>query len=226
MSERSFGGAKCFVTFIDDYSRKVFLFPMKHKNEVFDIFVTFKNFVETQTGRTIKTLRTDNGTEYCNKQFQSLAAKHGFLHQRTVPHTPEQNGVAERMNRTIVEKVRCMLLDAGLNNNFWAEAATTAVYLINRIPSRGMKHGVDDEHGMKHGLSDEHGMKHVTPEERWSNMKPDLSMLRVFGCKAMAHIPKVQRSKLAAKSIECIFIGYSEQSKAYRLYNQHIINSR
>lgn len=136
-SKTSFGGAKCFVTFIDDYSRKVFLYPMKHKNEVFNHFVNFKNFVENQTGRSIKMLRTDNGTEYCNKQFDSFTAANGILHQRTTPHTPEQNGVAERMNRTISEKVRCMLIDSGLEKSFWAEAASTAVYLINRIPCRG-----------------------------------------------------------------------------------------
>lgn len=200
MPTRSFGGAKYFVTFIDDYSRKVFLYPMKNKNEVFNIFKNFLSFVENQHGCKIKTLRTDNGTEYCNKQFDAFTAKHGILHQRTVPHTPEQNGVAERMNRTILEKVRCMLFDSNLSDSFWAEAATTAAYLINRIPCRGM--------------TDE------TPEERWTKRKPDLSMLKVFGCKAMAHIPKVQRSKLAPKAVECIFVGYSEQSKAYRLYDK------
>lgn len=199
MPSNSFGGAKYFVTFVDDYSRKVFVYPMKQKNEVYDLFVQFKSFVEKQTGRSIKVLRTDNGTEYCNKSFDSLSKKSGILHQRTVPHTPEQNGVAERMNRTIMDKVRCMLIDSKLDNKFWAEATSTAVYLINRIPCRGMKH--------------------VTPEERWSGAKPDLSSLRVFGCRAMAHIPKAQRTKLDVKSIQCIFVGYSEQSKAYRLYN-------
>lgn len=196
---KSFGGAKCFVTFIDDYSRKVFLYPMKHKNEVYDNFHKFKTFVENQTGRTIKILRTDNGTEYVNNKFESLTTKYGIMHQRTVPHTPEQNGVAERMNRTIIEKVRCMLLDSGLNASFWAEAASTAAYLINRIPCRDMVN--------------------ETPEERWSNVKPDLSSLRIFGCRAMMHVPKVQRKKLDAKSVECLMMGYCEHSKAYRLFN-------
>lgn len=189
------------MTFIDDHSRKVFLFPMTRKNQVFDIFCDFKNFVEKQRGRSIKTIRTDNGGEYVNHQFKSFMTKHRIHHQLTVPDIPQQNGIADHMNRTIMEKVRCMLLliDAELDNRFWAEAATTAVCLINRIPCRGMKH--------------------VTPEEMWSGTKPDLSELRVFGCKAMSHIPKHKRKKLGSKSTECIMVGYSEQSKAYRLYN-------
>ena len=199
VSTNSLNGARCYVIFIDDYSHKTFLYPIKRKDEVFDVFVTFKQQVEKQLERSIKVLRTDNGTEYCNSKFNAFLDKHGIIHQRTIPHTPEQNGVSERMNRTIIEKVRCMLLDSGLDGRFWAEAAMTAVYLLNRIPCRGMKH--------------------VTPEEMWSKTKPDLSLLRVFGCKVMSHIPKCQRKKLETKSTECILLGYSEQSKAYRLYD-------
>lgn len=176
MPTNSLGGARYFVTFVDDFSRKVFVYPMQRKSEVFDIFVTFKQFVEKQTSRSIKVLRSDNAGEYCSKIFDSFLAKHGIQHQLTVPHTPEHNGIAERMNRTIVEKVRCMLFDSGLSDKFWAEAAVTAAYLINRIPCRSVNH--------------------VTPEEMWSSKKPDLSMLRVFGCRAMSHIPKVRPNRL------------------------------
>lgn len=200
MSTKSFGGARYLLTFVDDFSRKVFVYPMKQKSEVFDLFVGFTKLVENQQNKTIKTFRSDNGTEFCNKQFDSFLAKHGISRQRTAPYTPEQNGVAERMNRTIIEKVRCMLIDAGLSKQYWAEAAATASYLINRIPCREMKE--------------------TTPEEIWSKSKPDLKMLRVFGCKAMVHIPKEKRQKLDSKSMECIFLGYSEQSKAYKLFNQ------
>lgn len=200
ISTKSFSGARFMLTFVDDYSRKVFVFPMRRKSDVFDLFVKFKTFVENQQNKSIKTLRSDNGTEFCNNHFNSFTAKHGILHQRTVPYSPEQNGVAERMNRTIMEKVRCMLIDGDLHKQFWAEAASTAAYLINRTPCRSMKN--------------------ITPEELWSKTKPDLTCLRVFGSKGMAHIPKEQRGKLDSKSTECIMIGYSEQSKGYRLYNQ------
>lgn len=102
------------------------------------------------------------------------------------------------MNRTIIERVRCMLIDSGLDNRFWAEAAVTAAYLINRVPCRQQK---------------------KCPEEIWSGRKSNLTYLRVFGCPAFAHIPKDKRSKLDPKSTECIMVGYSAESKAYRLFS-------
>lgn len=199
VSTNSFGGAKYLLTFVDDFSRKVFVFPMRKKSEVFELFLNFKNMVENQQNSKIKTLRSDNGTEFCNKQFDIFTAKHGIVHQRTAPYTPEQNGVAERMNRTLFEKIRCMLIDAELPKIFWAEAAATAAFLVNRTPCRSMEN--------------------TTPEEIWTRAKPDLTALRVFGCKAMVHIPKENRSKLDPKSAECVFVGYSDTSKAYKLYN-------
>lgn len=89
--------------------------------------------------------------------------------------TPEQKGVAERYNRTIVEKARCMIFDANLDLNFWAEAVNTAVYLINISPTKALKD--------------------ITPNEAWSGIKPNARHLRIFGCKAMAHIPKERRRK-------------------------------
>ncbi|PAM64485.1 hypothetical protein CEJ63_19730, partial [Acinetobacter baumannii] len=91
--------------------------------------------IETQTGRKIKYLRTDNGGEYCSKSFREVCQDAGIVRHFTVRHTPQQNGVAERMNRTLLEKVRCMLSNAGLGKEFWAEAVTYACHLINRLPS-------------------------------------------------------------------------------------------
>lgn len=198
-SVSSHSGAQYYVTFVDDFSRKVFLIPIKRKSDVFDEFVKFKTLVENQCSRKIKILRTDNGTEYCNKNFDVFLEKHGIKHEKTVPYTPEQNGVAERMNRSIVERVRCMLIDSSLNKKFWAEAASTAAYLLNRIPCRG-----NDE----------------TPEERFTNQKPDLSHLKVFGTKAYLHIPKQKRQKLDDKSFECILMGYSTESKGCTIQRQ------
>lgn len=152
---------------------------------------------EKQIGLPIKKLRTDNGLECCNNEFDDYLTKNGIIHQKTVTYTPQQNCVAERFNRTIVEKTRCMLIDAQLKRVFWAEAVTTSVYVLNRIPCKGS------------------GSK--TPEELWSNEKP--AIMRVFGCVGMVHIPKEKRKKLDPKSMKCIFLGYSDVSKAYRLYN-------
>lgn len=199
IAPKSLSGARYYVSFIDDYSRKVFIEPVKKKSQVFEKFIKFKNLVDNQCSRKIKVFRSDNGTEFCNQQFETHFKAHGIIHQKTAPYTPEQNGVAERGNRTIMERVRCMLLDSGLNASFWAEPASTAVYLMNRVPCRG---------------------KLNTPEEIWTGAKPDLSNLRAFGSRAMVHVPKEKRTKLESKSIECVMLGYSDESKAYRLFDK------
>ncbi|CAG9132206.1 unnamed protein product [Plutella xylostella] len=116
MQTASLGGARYFVTFIDDLSRKVFVYPIKSKAEVLEKFNEFKNLVENELNKKIKKLRTDNGKEYINRNFDSYLKKSGILHQTTVPYTPEQNGLSERMNRTIIEKSKCMLFNAQLQN--------------------------------------------------------------------------------------------------------------
>ena len=115
-----------FVTFVDDYSRKVWVYLMKNKNEVLGIFLKWKKMVETQTGRKIKRLRSDNGGEYKNDPFLQICQDEGIVRHFTVRDTPQQNGVAERMNQTILEKVQCMLSNAGLGKAFWAEAVVYA----------------------------------------------------------------------------------------------------
>lgn len=194
----SYSGARFLLTFVDDFSRKVFIVPIKRKSDVYDEIVKFKKFVENQCSRKIKAFRSDNGTEYMNKRCDKFFENCGILHQKMAPYTPEHNGVAERMNRTIIERVRCMLIDSGVNVKFWAEASITAVYLINRMPCRS-----NDR----------------SPEEIWTNEKPNLEHLRVFGCKAMTHVPKQKRTKLDSKSTECFLLGYTDNSKTYRLYN-------
>ena len=151
---------------------------------------------EKQMSLVIKMSSSDHGGEYISSELQEYLRKNGIIHQTSAPYTPEQNGLAERMNRTIVERARSALIAAGLPKMFWAEAVSTVAYLINRSPTRG------------------HGR---TPEEIWSGQKPDLSHLKVFGCKALVHIPKKFRRKFDPKSTEMIFVGYCENTKGYRL---------
>lgn len=108
--------------------------------------------------------------------------------------TPQQNGVVERMNRTLLEKVRCLLFTTGLPRSFWGEALTTAAYLVNRTPSSATGY--------------------ICPEERWSRRKPSINHLRVFGCAAYAH---TKDGKLEPRSLRCVFLGYQEGTKGYRL---------
>jgi len=114
-------------------------------------------------------------------------------------YSPQQNGVAERKNRHIAEIARAMLNEKNLPNYLWAEAVATAVYIMNRTPTAAV-----------------HGM---TPEEKFTGKKPDVSHLRVFGCIAYVHVPDEKRSKLDPKAEKCIFIGYSSEQKGYRCFN-------
>lgn len=197
MQECSFGGAKYIVTFTDDYTRKTYAYLMKNKSEVMHHFITFKNEVEKQLGLSIKILRSDNGSEYCNSKFVDFLRKEGIIHQTSVPYCPQQNGVSERLNRTLLEKARCLLIGAGLCTRFWGEAVMTAVYLKNRCPTAALAGR--------------------TPEEVWTGSRPDLSHLHVFGCVAYALCPKQKRRKLDARSKAYIFVGYSTTTKGYRL---------
>jgi transposase InsO family protein len=117
MSVRSIGGAKYFVTFIDDFSRKVWPFPLKSKDQVLSVFKQFQDLVERETEKKIKCIRTDNGGEYI-RPFDAYCKEQGIRHQFTPPKTPTLNGIAERMNMTIVERVRCLLSHAKLPKNF------------------------------------------------------------------------------------------------------------
>ncbi len=199
MENKSLGGARYLLTFIDDCTRKVFVYFLKRKSDVLSTFKQFKVFVENQTGKKIKILRTDNGGEYCSDELMRFFEKNGIHHQTTISYTPEQNGLAERMNRTLIEKAKCMLFDSGLGKIFWGEAVNTAAYLINRTVSSV--------------LCDK------TPEEIWTNKTVDVSKIRIFGSKIMVHVPKQRRRKLDAKSIEMIFVGYDSNKKGYRCIN-------
>lgn len=132
------GGARYFLTLIDDFSRKVWVFLLKTKDEVFERFLEWKTLLENQTGQKIKYLRTDNGLEYLNDKFANLCKSSGISRHLTTTRTPQQNGLAERFNRTILERVRCMLSNAQLPKTFWGEAVNTAVYVINRSSSSAL----------------------------------------------------------------------------------------
>lgn len=114
------GKARYILTFINDFCRKIFCYFLNRKEEVFGKFVEFKALVENQMGCKIKAFRTDNGTEYINGRFEKFFAENGIIHQKTTPYSPQQNGVAERFNRTLTEKARFLLYDAGLPKSYWA----------------------------------------------------------------------------------------------------------
>ena len=138
----------------------------------------------------IKTLRTDRGREYLSDQFKSFFDEKGIARQLTIPYTPQQNGVAERRNRTLLDMVRSMMAQANLPISFWGDALLTAAYVLNRVPSKSVP---------------------STPYELWNGNKPDLGNLHPWGCAAYIH----KYGKLGPKGKKCIFIRYSETSKGF-----------
>lgn len=199
MPTTSLGGKRYILTFLDDYSRKVFVFPIAKKSDVCKYTMDFIKLVENQCNAKVKVLRSDNGTEYVNTELTNFLKRKGIVHQLTVPYSPQQNGAAERFNRTLLDKVRCLLYNANLDNKMWAEAANTAAFLVNRSPSSRLNGRL--------------------PEEVWSGNKVNLKYLRVFGCEAFAHVDDCKRKKLDPKSKRLIFLGYCDNVKGYRLFN-------
>ena len=135
MGEKSMGGAEYFLTFVDDKSHYVWVYPLKKKSDVFEKFKLWKKMAEKSSGCVLKTLRTDNGGEFISAHFGRYLCSEGIQHELTLPKTPQQNGVTERLNRTLLEKVRSMLIDQKVPHAFWAEALATSVYLKNRSPT-------------------------------------------------------------------------------------------
>ncbi|CAL5332754.1 unnamed protein product [Camellia sinensis] len=171
-----------------------------HTNEICEsCILEFKAFVEKQSGYYIKTLRSDQGEEYTSYAFENYCKDHGIKHQTTPSYTPQLNGVAERKNRAILDMARSMLKGKGLPKQFWVEAVSCAVYLLNICPTRSL-----------------HSM---TLEEAWSSHKPSVNHLRIFGCVAYTKIPEARRTKLDDKGEKCILVGYGDRTMGYKLYN-------
>ena len=164
------GGAEYFLTFTDDKTQYVRIYPLKQKSEVFGKFQELKSFVEEASVFKLKTLRSNNGCEFTSNELKSYLKSEGIKQELTIPKTPEQNGLAKRLNRTLMESVRTMLIQAELPQRLWVEELTAAVYLHNRSPTKSL-------------------LKMI-PLEAWSGVKPDVSHLRTFGCIAYANFPK------------------------------------
>jgi transposase InsO family protein len=201
MEQLSFSGSRYMLLFKDDYSNFRTVYFIENKSQVVEKFSEFIKMTKTETGKSIRMIRSDNGTEYINEDVKKLLAKHGILQQLTVPYTAQQNGREEREFRTIMESVRSMLFDKKLEKSFWAEAANSAVYLLNR--------------------SGKSPQKNVSPFELWFGKRPNLELILhggQFGMTVWSYIPKEKRKKLDAKSERGIFMGYSEMTKGYRIY--------
>ena len=197
---RSLAGAKYYLEFIDDNSQWCEIRFFKSKSEVLESTIEFISMVENQKGKRVKTLQSDNGGEYKSLDFDKYLKEHGITRRLTVPHNPEQNGKAERMNRTLLDTLRCLLFQANLPFKFWAEAANTANHIRNRLPSNSLKG--------------------KTPYETWTGKVPDVSQFRTFGCEVYYLDRDPGRNKLDKRGKEVLFLGYAEESKGFRVYSQ------
>lgn len=183
----SAGGNKYFLLIVDDCSRYMWLEVLKSKDEAFKYFKKVKVLAENESNLSLKAFRTDRGGEFISTEFSEFCEEKGIRRFTTAPYSPEQNGVVERRNRTVVEMARSLLKSMNVPNSFWAEAVKTAVHILNRSPTRSLKG--------------------VTPYEAWYKRTPNVSYLRTFGC--VAHVKNVVPGvkKLEDRSVPMVFIG-------------------
>ncbi|KAK1618838.1 hypothetical protein QYE76_024355 [Lolium multiflorum] len=194
------GGSKYGLVIVDDYSRYSWVFLLKSKDETHREFITFAKKAQRMYESEIKAIRTDNGTEFKNYTMQEFVDDEGIKHEFSAPYTPQQNGVVERKNRTIIEMARTMLSEFNSPHNFWGEAISTAVHYSNRLFLRPLHN--------------------KTPYELLTGNKPNVMYIRVFGCKCLVKNNKGKLGKFETRTIEGIFVGYAENSHAYRYYNR------
>lgn len=195
----TYDGKRYYISFIDHYSHFCVCYLIENKSEALEKFRNYVSMVEAKFNMKISKLRCDNGGEYTSRDFQNFCKIKGILIQYTVAYNPEQNGVAERFNRSIMEKARCLMFDSQLEKYLWGEAVLTSIYLINRTITRALN-------------------DNITPAEIWHGEKPDFRKIKLFGCTAYNLVPKeLRKSKLDSHCEKLIMIGYA--NNGYRLWN-------
>jgi transposase InsO family protein len=194
-------GFNSFITFTDDFSRYGYIYPIHERSEARDKFKIFKAKVENQRNIKIKVVHLDRGGEYYGRHtpygqiprpFAKFLEENGIVAQYSLPYEPQQNGVAERQNRTLMKMVCNILSNSTLPLGLWIEALKTIAHIINRVPSKSVP---------------------KTPYELWTGRKPSINYLHIWGCPTEAKIFNPQPGKLDPKTISCHFIGYPDKSK-------------
>ncbi|CAN6200243.1 unnamed protein product [Urochloa humidicola] len=191
------GGRRYILLLVDDYSRFMWLELLSAKSDAEAAIKKVRAAAENQSGCRLRVLRTDNGGEFTSAEFTRYCEEEGVERHFSAPYTPQQNGVVERRNQTVLATARALLKQRKMPARYWGEAVSTAVFLLNRAPTKSL----DGK----------------TPYEAWTGKKPSVSFLRTFGCLAYAKIVKPSASKLEDRSRPLVFIGYASGTKAYRL---------
>jgi histone deacetylase 1/2 len=190
----SVGRHTYYVSFIDDYSKYTWIYLIKKKSDVFQVFHDFQNLVERKFNKKIISIQSDWGGEY--EKLNSFFQRIGISHHVSCPHAHQQNGSAERKHRHIVEVGLALVENAPMPLKFWDEAFLTATYLINLLPSRVINFD--------------------TPVQCLLKETPDYSSLRVFGCACWPNLRPYNAHKLSFRSIRCVFLGYSSRHKGFK----------
>jgi len=208
--DSSLYGNKYFLTILDDHTRYSWVYFLKSKDQVYYTFLNWYKRIHNIFNTNIKFIRTDNGTEFVNKNFSSFCNENGIIHQLTVPYNPQQNGRAERLNEKLIYTAASLLTESKLNRKFWEDAIHTANYIHNRLPHKGINDQV--------------------PFELLYNEKVDYNHLKVFGCQVFFYVPKHFRKKFTDSTLPGIFLGYDDiNHTAYRIFdisNNKVVLSR
>nr|GFC59283.1 integrase, catalytic region, zinc finger, CCHC-type, peptidase aspartic, catalytic [Tanacetum cinerariifolium] len=200
MRVETINGKKYILVIVDDYSRFTWVKFLRSKDETPKVVIKFITQIQVGLNKTVRYVRTDNGTEFVNHTMTEYYERIGIFYQKTVPRTLQQNGVVERRNRTLVEAARTMLIFSKALMFLWAEAVATACYTQNR--------------------SLIHTRHHKTPYELVHNKKPDLTFFSVFGVLCYPTNDSEDLEKLQPTTDTGIFIGYAPSRKGYRIYNK------
>src|SRR4051812_39733909 len=201
---KSIGGNIYGFVIVDDYSRFCWTIFLPSKDQTFPAFTQFARLCQNKMNNKIVAIRSDHGGEFENYLFEKYCDKHGIEHNFSAPRTPQQNSVVERKNRVLEELARTMLNEGNLPKYFWTDAISTTCYVLNRILIRPILN--------------------KTPYELLKGRKPNVSHLHVFGCKCFVlNNGKDNLGKFDPKADEGIFLGYSQSSKAYRIYKKRIL---
>ncbi|CAL2258162.1 unnamed protein product [Prunus armeniaca] len=188
-----------FMLLIDDFTRMIWVYFLRNKSEAFSCFKKFKSMTELQTGHKVKCIRSDRGGEFPSAEFVEFCEAQGIQRQLTMAYTPQQNGVVERKNMTVIEMAKSMLHEKGIPYFLWAKVVHRAVYLLNRCPTKALSN--------------------ITPFEAYSGRKPGIAHLKIFGSLCYVHVPDELRHKLEPKSTKEVFVGYAICEKGYRIFD-------
>jgi transposase InsO family protein len=190
----SIGWSKYCLVLVDDYSRFTWVFFLQEKSQTQETLKRFLRRAQNEFGLTIKKIRSDNGTEFKNSQIEGFLEEEGIKHEFCSPYTPQQNGVVERKNITLLDMAWTMLDEYKTLGRFWAEVINTAYYSINRLYL--------------------HRILKKTSYELLTGKKPNVSYFRVFGSKCFILIKRGRNSKFAPKAVEGFLLGYDSNTRA------------